>query len=83
MSSSKKAATSSKKKASPKKHKVSKLPAPPIPAKQNNVKPDEMTPELLEFITAIDEYKRQRSRPFPSWGEVLEIVKLLGYEKAA
>jgi hypothetical protein len=44
-------------------------------------RPDEMPPEVLEFITAIDEYKRSNERPFPSWSEILEIVKTLGYEQ--
>ena len=44
-------------------------------------RPDEMPPDVLEFITAIDEYKRVHQRPFPTWSEVLDIVKELGYEK--
>lgn len=51
--------------------------------KKTPTKPDEMTGEVLEFITAIDEYKRIHGRPFPSWSEVLEILKSLGYEKSA
>ena len=41
-----------------------------------------MAPELLEFLQAIDDYKRLYDRPFPSWSEVLEILKALGYEKS-
>lgn len=44
-------------------------------------KPNEMEPDVLEFIQAIDDYKRQAARPFPSWSEILEIVKRLGYER--
>lgn len=43
--------------------------------------PDEMTPEVIEFITAIDAYKRQHGRPFPNWSEILEVVKGLGYAR--
>ena len=43
----------------------------------------EITGELLEFIMAIDTYKRVNKRPFPSWTEVLEIIKALGYRKVA
>ncbi len=43
----------------------------------------EITGELLEFIMAIDEYKRINDRPFPSWSEVFEIVQYLGYRKVA
>lgn len=39
--------------------------------------------ELLEFINAIDDYKRVNSRPFPSWSEVFEIIHYLGYRKVA
>ncbi len=50
------------------------------PAKKPT-KPDEMSEEVLEFITAIDEYKRVHGRQFPNWSEVLEILKELGYSK--
>ena len=43
----------------------------------------EITGELLEFIMAVDEYKRINERPFPSWSEVFEIVQYLGYRKVA
>ena len=52
---------------------------PPKPAS----KPDSMDADVLEFIQAIDDYKRQAGRPFPSWSEILEIVKRLGYEREA
>jgi hypothetical protein len=42
---------------------------------------DEMPPDVIEFITAIDEYKRVHQRPFPTWSEVLDILKGLGYER--
>lgn len=43
----------------------------------------EISGELLEFIMAIDEYKRVNERPFPSWSEVFEIMHYLGYRKVA
>lgn len=43
----------------------------------------EISGELLEFIMAIDEYKRINERPFPSWSEVFEIIQYLGYRKVA
>ncbi len=36
----------------------------------------------LEFIKAIEAYKEEKGRPFPSWSEVLKILKLLGYKKS-
>ena len=46
-----------------------------------SLRPDEMPAEVLEFITAIDEYKRLHRRPFPTWSEVLEVLRALGYRK--
>ncbi|MEM9802923.1 MAG: hypothetical protein AAGA20_21540 [Planctomycetota bacterium] len=46
-------------------------------------KPDEMPADVLEFIQAIDDYKRNENRPFPTWSEILDIVKSLGYERSA
>ena len=43
----------------------------------------QMSDEQFEFVMAIDEYKRANSRPFPTWTEVLEIIKALGYRKVA
>ncbi len=40
-----------------------------------------MTDELLEFVMAIGEYKRVNNRPFPTWSEVFEIIRYLGYRK--
>jgi hypothetical protein len=43
----------------------------------------QMSDEQFEFIMAIDEYKRANARPFPTWTEVLEIIKALGYRRVA
>jgi len=43
----------------------------------------EISGELLDFIMAIDEYKRVNDRPFPSWSEVFEIIHYMGYRKVA
>ena len=40
-------------------------------------------PEELEFMRAVDDYKRRSNRPFPTWSEVLEVVRALGYRKVA
>ena len=37
--------------------------------------------EILEFIQAIDRFKRKTLKVFPSWSEVLEILRSLGYKK--
>jgi hypothetical protein len=43
----------------------------------------QMSEEQFAFIMAIDEYKKKNSRPFPTWTEVLEVIKALGYRKVA
>jgi len=43
----------------------------------------EMTDEQFEFLMAVQEYKRLNNRPFPTWTEVLEVIKALGYRKVA
>ena len=37
----------------------------------------------VEFLGAIQEYKRRSGRLFPTWSEVLEVVRDLGYQKDA
>jgi hypothetical protein len=43
----------------------------------------QMSDEQFEFLMTIDEYKRKNQRPFPTWTEVLEVIKALGYRKVA
>ena len=43
----------------------------------------EMTDEQFEFIMAIEQYKQANQRPFPSYTEILEIAKALGYRRVA
>ncbi len=43
----------------------------------------EVDPDVLEFIAAVDEYRRTFQRPFPGWSEVLAVLKQLGYRKSA
>ena len=42
-----------------------------------------MNPEQFEFIMAINEYKKANKCAFPSFTEILEIAKALGYRKVA
>jgi hypothetical protein len=41
----------------------------------------EMTAEQFEFIMAVETYKKVNKRMFPTWTEVLEVVRQLGYRK--
>ena len=35
----------------------------------------------MEFMKAMQEYKAHSGRMFPTWSEVLEVLRSLGYEK--
>jgi|ERR1700685_4871491 len=41
------------------------------------------TVEQVEFMKAMDLYKRRSGRQFPTWSEVLEVLQNLGYRKVA
>ncbi|MBQ6619582.1 MAG: hypothetical protein IJH68_05480 [Thermoguttaceae bacterium] len=36
----------------------------------------------VEFMNALEQYKHQTGRKFPTCGEILEVVRSLGYRKA-
>ena len=36
----------------------------------------------LEFMRALEQYKRSSGRPFPTCSEVLEVLKSLGYTRS-
>jgi hypothetical protein len=63
--------------------------SPPDLAEEDTDEPDRATPplaevdaEALEFIAAIERFKKQHSRPFPSWSEVLLVLRQLGYRRS-
>lgn len=41
----------------------------------------EVDADVLEFIDALDRFKKQHGRPFPSWSEVLLVLRQLGYTR--
>lgn len=41
----------------------------------------EMTKEQFLFLMAINEFKKSNATAFPTWTDVLEIIRLLGYRK--
>jgi hypothetical protein len=43
----------------------------------------EYTAEEWEFMKAMDRYKKSKQRPYPTWGEVLEVLLGLGYRRVA
>jgi len=42
-----------------------------------------LSDEQFEFLMAIDEYKRKNAKHFPTWTEILEVIRALGYRKVA
>ena len=40
-----------------------------------------MTDEQFEFCMAIETYKKVNKRMYPTWTEVLEVIRQLGYRK--
>lgn len=62
------------------------LPAPaatPPPAARPEPPSRPADAATSEFTRAIEEYKRRHNRPFPTWSEVLEVLRGLGYTKRA
>ncbi len=41
------------------------------------------TDEEIGFMKAMDDYKRRSGRQFPTWSEVIEVLRSLGYRKVA
>ena len=41
----------------------------------------EMTQEQFLFVMAIDAFKRVNGKTFPTWTDVLEVIRKLGYRK--
>lgn len=37
----------------------------------------------IDFMKAMDDYKRRSGRQFPTWSEVLEVLHSMGYRKVA
>ncbi len=67
-----------------KKRPVPRAVAPPrrrFTSVMGTFKGSEYTPDQLEFMQAIDRYKRAHRRPFPAWSEVLDVLLALGYKK--
>lgn len=43
----------------------------------------ELDAEQLEFLQAIEHFKKKYKRRFPTWSEVLVVLKQLGYRRVA
>ncbi|MDA1193850.1 MAG: hypothetical protein O2894_01560 [Planctomycetota bacterium] len=51
------------------------------PRRKRSMNQYDLEADVLEFIGAIGRFKERSGRPFPTWSEVLAILKGLGYEK--
>ncbi|MDJ0523117.1 MAG: hypothetical protein QNJ90_13695 [Planctomycetota bacterium] len=51
------------------------------PRRKRSMNQYDMSEDVLEFINAINRFKSSTGRSFPTWSEVLEILRGLGYEK--
>jgi hypothetical protein len=58
-----------------------------LPERRRQVDPTtcerDYTEEEILFMKAMDQYKRDNRRPFPTWSEVLEVLRALGYRRVA
>ena len=73
----------------------SKIRMPPAAEESERIKPErrrmvdpttcerEYSEDEIMFMKAMDQYKRDNCRPFPTWSEVLEVLMALGYRKVA
>jgi hypothetical protein len=52
-----------------------------MPSEEN--KPADVSNEEIDFVKAMEQYMRANRRPFPTWSEVLEVLRALGYRKVA
>jgi len=48
---------------------------------QRSAEEGEMTKEQFLFLMAIEAFKKGNNKMFPTWTDVLEVVRLLGYRK--
>ena len=51
----------------------------PHPRPDRNINDYPLSTDEVEFINAINDYKTKFNRPFPTWSEVLHILRTMGY----
>jgi hypothetical protein len=51
----------------------------PHPRPERNINDYPLSTDEVEFINAINDYKQKFNRPFPTWSEVLHVLRTLGY----
>ncbi len=43
----------------------------------------EMTPDEVEFLLAMSSFQRRTGRRYPTWREILYVLRCVGYRKTA
>lgn len=51
----------------------------PHPRPDRNINDYPLSTDEVEFINAINDYKAKFNRPFPTWSEVLHVLRTMGY----
>ena len=51
------------------------------PRRKRSMNQYDMGADVLEFVNAINQFKQRAGKAFPTWSEVLGILRELGYEK--
>jgi len=51
----------------------------PHPRPERNINDYPLSTDEVEFINAINDYKSKFNRPFPTWSEILHVLRTLGY----
>lgn len=67
---------------------IEAVPEPKVrPEKRRKIDPTtcerDYSPDEFQFMKAMDQYKRDNRRPFPTWSEVLEVARAIGYRRIA
>lgn len=60
---------------------VDRRKAPPARPRATDLSTNNLTADQVEFMKAMDEYKRDYRRSFPTWLEVFNVFVSLGYRK--
>jgi hypothetical protein len=53
------------------------------PDRRRSINQYDLADEELEFVQAIHRFKERTGKAFPTWSDVLRILRELGYEKRA
>ncbi len=55
--------------------------APVVPTSRLLTAGDEYTPDEVEFLRAMEAFKKDHKRPFPTFVDVLRVAESIGYRR--